>query len=168
MSGKTYLTGSQLSEGETADTMETDKLARLIVKKHEILVQLRDLARRQSDLICSGDMTRLLSLLSAKQHSLLELQAVEKELDPFRSQDPDERQWRSAELRQRVRQAATANETMLQEIMDVERDCESRLSRRRDDTAARLQGAHDKSSARNAYLQDSGTAARRIDLASES
>ncbi len=147
--------------------METDRLAQLIEQKHTILTQLRELSQRQSDLIQGGDIARLLSLLAAKQASLQDLQNVEKELDPYREQDPEQRQWRSPELRQRVRQVVADSQSLLQEIMQVEQVCESQLAQRRGDAAERLQGVHDVSSARKAYLQDAPSRVRQLDLTSE-
>ena len=74
--------------------METDVLADLIGKKLAVLEQLRDLSRRQSDLIADGDIQRLLSVLSAKQTLLAELQKLQQRLEPFRKQDPEARTWR--------------------------------------------------------------------------
>ena len=75
--------------------MDTDLLASFIGKKHDVLEQLRQLSRRQMDLIGEGDMTGLLSVLNVKQNLLVALQAVERDLDPFRQQDPDQRTWRT-------------------------------------------------------------------------
>ena len=69
--------------------METDVLADMISKKLAILEQLRSLSGRQSDLIAQGDIQRLLSVLSAKQTLLAELQKLQQRLEPFRRQDPD-------------------------------------------------------------------------------
>ena len=44
-------------------------------------------------------MTQLLDLLAAKQQMLNDLQRIERGLDPFRSQDPDLRQWPNPESR---------------------------------------------------------------------
>ena len=109
-----------------------------------------------------------MSLLAAKQVTLQSLQGVEQELDPFREQDPDGRRWRSPELRLRVRQVATENESLLEEIMHIERDCESCLARRRDHTVTRLHGVQDSTSARKAYLQARSTGIGKLDLTSES
>ena len=49
---------------------ETAQLSRLIQQKHGLLVQLRDLARKQLSLVDAGDMTALLRLLATKQNLL--------------------------------------------------------------------------------------------------
>ena len=86
------------------DRMETDVLAELIGKKLAVLEQLRGLSRRQSGLIADGDIQRLLAVLSAKQTLLAELQKLQHRLEPFRKQEPEARQWRSPQDRERCRQ----------------------------------------------------------------
>ena len=54
----------------TSLSLATDVLAELVVKKHDLLVQLRDVGLRQIELIDGGDMTQLLKLLSSKQRLL--------------------------------------------------------------------------------------------------
>ena len=124
------------------DRFETDLLAELIGKKLAVLEQLRDLSRRQSDLISDGDIQRLLAVLSAKQTLLTELQKLQKQLEPFRKQDPETRRWRSPADRERCRQVAERCEALLGEIMLVEKQSESEMARRRDDAVARLHGVH--------------------------
>jgi flagellar biosynthesis/type III secretory pathway chaperone len=147
--------------------IETDLLAELISKKHHVLEQLRELSRRQSDLIGQGEMTKLLAVLSVKQKLLVDLQRLERRLDPFRDQEPASRRWRSPEHRERSRQIAERCETLLGEIMLIEKQCESELIQRRDEAAARLQGAHAAAQARSAYGQSLRRTSRQLDLTSD-
>lgn len=149
------------------DRFETDLLAELIGKKLAVLEQLRDLSRRQSDLISDGDIERLLSVLSAKQTLLSELQKIQKELEPFRQQDPDARRWRSPAHRERCRQLAERSETLLGEIMLVERQSESEMVRRRDDAVARLHSVQSSADATRAYIQSPDPPPSMLDLSSE-
>ena len=48
--------------------METDLLTSLIDQKLASLEQIRQLSRRQSDLIARGEMTGLMNVLSVKQN----------------------------------------------------------------------------------------------------
>ena len=57
----------------------TEILGDRIEQKLALLGQLRDLGRRQTALIETGDLTQLLKLLSAKQRLLAALQALERE-----------------------------------------------------------------------------------------
>ncbi len=148
--------------------LDTDRLADLIDKKHDILVQLRELSRCQATTIAAGDMNHLLGVLASKQQLLNELQATERELDPFRTQDPDGRNWRSAEDRNRCRQTAQRCESLLSEIMLVEKQCEADLTVRRDQTAARLDGAHHATQARHAYATGPARRGAQLDVSSQS
>ncbi|MFM2093740.1 MAG: hypothetical protein RIS70_864, partial [Planctomycetota bacterium] len=67
--------------------METDLLASFIGNKLAVLEQLRDLSRRQTEIVAQGDMPSLLQILAVKQNLILELQAVERRIAPFRDQD---------------------------------------------------------------------------------
>ncbi len=145
--------------------METEILAGLINKKYEVLSLLRQLARAQVNVVRDGDMTRLMKLLATKQDLLNQLQSVERDIDPFRNQDPESRQWRSPQRRQQVRDMTTRCESLLNEIMLVEKQCESELVVRRDAAANRLQGIHSVTQATDAYLSN-GPALSQLDLSS--
>ena len=150
------------------DRIETDLLAEMIDKKHDVLAALRELSRRQAEIISEGDFTKLLSVLAAKQKLLDELQAIERLLDPFREQDPDHRVWRSAADRERCRQAAQRCEALLREILVVEKRGEADLVYRRDQAAAKLHGVHVASEARTAYTNVSEPTFGKLDLTSQS
>lgn len=146
--------------------METEVLANLIDKKYEVLSLLRQLARAQKSVVHDGDMTRLMKLLATKQSLLNQLQQLEHQLDPFRHQDPDGRQWRTPQRRQQTRDMATRCESLLNEIMLVEQQCEGELIDRRDAAATRLQGIHTVSQATAAYLSNA-PAHSQLDLSSD-
>lgn len=131
--------------------METDLLAQLIDRRLTVLSELRQLSVRQVEMIQTGDMARLLSLLAVKQQLLNELQRLESQLDRFRDQDPDRRVWRCDVDRQRCREMAARCESLLREIISAEHQCEVTLTRRRNETATLLQGCHDAAQARRAY-----------------
>lgn len=147
----------------------TDVLAHWISKKLAVLEQLRDLSRRQTDLIADGDIQRLLGLLSAKQALLGELQKIQRHLDPFRRDDPDARHWRSPRDRQLCRQQAERCESLLGEIMLVERQSELEMTRRRDKVVTQLQETHCSAEASRAYMAGGGAVARhgQLDITSE-
>lgn len=150
----------------TASAFETDRLAELAGRRHECLSQLHALSRRQLELIDQEDMTQLLGVLAAKQRVLGELQEVERELDPFRGQSPEERRWRTPEARRQCAELIARSEALFAEILRREKEGEEQMRRRRDETAVRLQGARSATQARTAYAGDSARA-RRLDLSSE-
>jgi len=148
-------------------TLETDTLAELVRTKHRCLLQLRDLGRRQSELIETGDMTALLDLLAVKQRLLLRLQQIERELEPFRGQDADGRHWRSLQDRQACVERLRQCEGLLAEIVAREKSSESTLKGRRDEAAAKLHGVHDAETARGAYGSLAPGKTNQLDLLSD-
>ena len=149
-------------------TTETDRLSDLIDKKHEVLAQLFDLGRRQVEFIDAGDMSQLFKVLSAKQRLLAALQTVERGLDAFRHQDPEQRLWRTTGDRQQCAQKTRQCEALLLEIMQHERDSEQKLLVRRDETAQQLQGLHHAAESRSAYAGAAEPVNVHLDLSTES
>ena len=131
-----------------------------------MLVQLQSLGERQWELVREGRMTELLDVLGLKQRVLLQLQAVERELDPFRGEEPDARPWRSPEARRRCREQLAECESILAAIVEQEKKSECELTRRRDEAARRLSGMHTAAEARSAYRAPSGGAPGRLNLQS--
>jgi len=146
--------------------LETDVLADLIRHKRLCLENLRALGEKQLALVRAGSMAELLDLLAAKQPLLLRLQAVEQELDPFRSQDPDARRWRTADARQRCAAELAECEGLLARIVRQEHESERELVHRRDETAAHLEAVNSAGQARRAYLASFRESHPQLDLAS--
>jgi len=146
--------------------MDTDRLASLIAQKHGLLMQIHELSQRQPDILGTGDTGKLLSLLAAKQGLLQQLQGLERQLDPFRHQDPERRSWRSPRQRQDTQALAARCESLLTEIMRVEKECEHELVARRDAAANRLQGAYSSAHATHAYTH-TATSPSQLDVSSE-
>lgn len=147
--------------------LETDILADLVQQKLALMLKLHQLGRKQLELIEANDLTQLLKLLASKQKILTTLQSHERQMDPFRTQDPESRVWRSAEDRDRCAAAAAQCERLREEIVRAEQVSESRLTFRRDEAASRLQGLHQASQARHAYTQPMESGHRQLDLSSD-
>ncbi|MFV1963939.1 MAG: hypothetical protein ACC628_00840 [Pirellulaceae bacterium] len=147
--------------------METERLHELIDQKKAVLSQVLQLARRQVEFIQSGDMGHLLGLLAVKQKLLQQLRDIEQQLDPFRSQDPEQRKWQSPDARQQTQQAAQQCEALLADIMQLEKQCESDLIHRRDAAGERLLGVHSATQAKEAYASTSSRHRGHLDLTSE-
>lgn len=144
----------------------TETLADLIRAKRTCLTQLRDMGRRQLELIEAGEMTGLLDLLSARQRSIGQLQRIERALDPFRAEDPQQRRWRSPQDRAACADQLQQCDALLGEIVSQEKCAEAALILRRDQTAAKLQEVHQAARARGAYAAPS-TSISQVDLCSE-
>ncbi|NUQ62426.1 MAG: hypothetical protein HUU20_08050 [Pirellulales bacterium] len=145
----------------------TDLLSDLIDRKHQCLVELRDMGKRQYSLVNEGSITGLLDLLSAKQDVIARLQSVERALDPFRGQDPETRRWRSPESRRRCADQVKRCELLLAEILAQEKRSEQELVRRRDEAAEQLQGIHRAGQARGAYTSPAVSQPHELDLCSD-
>jgi hypothetical protein len=129
----------------------TDLLAELIRRKHQVLVQLRDIGRQQAELVTSGDIAALLTLLAAKQQLIATLQTLETDLKPHYEEDPDRRAWMSPSQRANCsRQAADCN-ALLEEIVQLEKLGAEKMTDRRNDVAAQLQQVHASTQVRTAY-----------------
>jgi hypothetical protein len=133
------------------NTTDTDRLGELIAAKLQVAQLLIGLARRQLDLAERGEMTALLKLLAAKQTVLDQLQRLERELDPYRDQDPERRVWRSAADRQRCQEQMDQCGRVLQEAMSLEKQGEAAMVRRRHAAAEALAQVQSATDARAAY-----------------
>jgi hypothetical protein len=148
-------------------TLETDLLSDLIDRKRSCLVQLRDMGEKQLELVLEGSITDLLELLATKQHVLIQLQQLERQLDRFRGEDPQSRRWQTPQKRQQCAGQLAECESILAQVMAQEKRSEQELIRRRDQTAAQLEGVQTASQARGAYLAQPRTASARLNLISD-
>jgi flagellar biosynthesis/type III secretory pathway chaperone len=133
--------------------LNTDNLAELIHKKHQLLTQLREIGLRQQQLVNESATAALLQLLGAKQHLIGALQLVERSLRPYQAEDPLQRQWASPADRDACVQREAECQVLLREVMDLERNQEVRMIERRDRAAAHLQRAGAAHQAIGAYSQ---------------
>jgi len=147
--------------------LDTDILVQLIRAKYAYLTQLRDMGRRQLELVDAANMTGLLDVLSAKQRPLAELQRIERALDPYRAQDPEGRRWQSAQQRAGCAEQLHSCDALLVEIIDQEKRSEETLVRRRDETAVKLQSMHVAGQARGAYAAAGHADFSQLDLLSD-
>jgi flagellar biosynthesis/type III secretory pathway chaperone len=135
-------------------TLSTEHLFELIHRKRQVLTQLREVGQRQSELIASGDVTTLLTLLAAKQRLLAALQLTEGQLAPYRDEDPAARVWSSPARRSECATESADCRQLLAEVVQLERECEAAMLAHRDATAAQLQQAHPARAAAGAYAQN--------------
>lgn len=147
--------------------LDTRRLLDLVRRKHDCLVEVCELGRQQHELVESGDMTRLLGLLAVKQRSLGELHELERELDPYRRQDPAQRVWSSDGERLKCASLADQSAQLLAEVLDNEKRCEEALRERRDETARQLAVVQTAGMARGAYAAVGAVSTSTLDLTSE-
>lgn len=130
---------------------DTDRLSDLIAAKLQVVELLLGLARRQLELAEQAEMTALLKVLAAKQTVLDQLQRLERQLDPYREQDPERRIWRSIADRQRCQQQMDQCGQVLNDVMALEKQGEVALVRRRQAAALALEQVQSATDARSAY-----------------
>jgi hypothetical protein len=146
----------------TMSVADTDRLSELIAAKLQVVELLSGLARRQLELAEQAEMTALLKVLSAKQTVLDQLQRLERQLDPYREQDPERRVWRSAALRQRCQQQMDQCGQVLKEVVVLEKQGEAALVRRRQASALALEQVQSATDARSAYATPESLAAPSV------
>jgi hypothetical protein len=129
----------------------TEQLAGLIAQKHEVLLQLRAVGVRQTDLVGSGEVAALRKLPAAKQHFITRLQELERELKPFYAGDPDKRVWRSPDERARCAKQANECNALLEEVVRLEKLGAEKMIERKNEVAQQLQQVHAATHVRNAY-----------------
>ena len=145
---------------------DTDLLAELVARKRECLLKLRAMVGKQLELAAGGNVAALLDILASKQRVIVRLQDVEEALSPFRGQEPNQRRWRLPQVRERCAEQLAECETLLEQILAEEKQSETEMVHRRDETARQLQGAHQAGRARGAYTAESQSVPRQIDLSS--
>lgn len=153
---------------QTMPYHETKQLADLVQRKLEVLTLLVRLGRQQLALIEAGEMEVLMKLLGAKQALLSQLQELERQLDPFRADDPEARAWSSAAARAACQKQAEECGQRLAEVIQLEQQAERQMTQRRDSAAARLQGVHSATEARHAYAASAFDSVSRPTLCDES
>jgi hypothetical protein len=119
------------------------------------------------ELIDQGNITGLLDLLTVKQKPLSDIQRLEKALDPYRAQDPERRQWSSADDRAACARLVAECDKMLKEIIAQEKSCEETMIQKRDATAVRLQRLRAAGQAHGAYTAPLAVGVSQLDLSSE-
>jgi hypothetical protein len=143
---------------------DTTRLASLILGKLKILELLVQLARRQVSLAEDGEIADLLKLLAAKQTVLGQLHTLERELDPFRQQDPEGRPWPTLDHRTRCQEHARRCDELVAEALRLEKRSEDQMLRRRDAAAAALQGASAAAHVQAAYASAPAAAGLPLQL----
>lgn len=126
----------------TTTTTTTDQLAQLVRRRRRLLEQVLLLCGRQGQFVESGETTELLKVLGEKQRLIDQLRETERLLDPFRHQDPDARDWPSAEARAVCAADAQRCTDLLAAVRELEARHGDRMAERRDVIADQLRAIH--------------------------
>lgn len=131
---------------------ETDQLVQLIDQKQEVLTQLHTLSKYQLRLAGHDEhVNDLMRVLAAKQTLIERLTRIDRQMDPFRQQNPETRLWRSASERQRCSQTARQCEILLTELKQMEQQSTDAVATHRDEIARMLRETHTANDSVNAY-----------------
>ena len=137
----------------------TDQLAELIRKKHQILMRLRDVGRQQADLVGGGEIGALLKLLAGKQQLIVGLQDLERLLKPYYAENPQSRAWRTPPERAECARLVTECNTLLEEVVQLEKRGAEQMDARKNEVAEQLHQAHAAAHVRSAYQAQRRTSA---------
>lgn len=148
-------------------TTSTDRLAELLCKKLKVLEEILSLSQSQCDLVQRDEIDSLMELLATKQTSLDQLRELQTLLAPYRGESPDSRVWHSPRRREQVQAVAARCESILEEVMRIEKQCEEILTARREAVAEDLKAAESAQFARDAYSNSFGASSGGFQVISE-
>jgi hypothetical protein len=131
--------------------LSTKRLAELVSRKRDVLLQLFDIGQRQRRIVEEGDTTTLLQLLAAKQKLISALQELEREMAPFHAEDPDSRIWPTGEARACCAEQAAECNQLLEQVVALEKQSADRMTARKNEVAAQLRHVYAAGQARDAY-----------------
>ena len=149
--------------------MNGNEVAALIQQRWEILDQLLSISRLQMTAIEQGQMSELMRLLSEKQKPLNKLIKLGDQLGVASADDSDERLWDSNDIREQCRKQQDDCEKMNLELLAIEAECESKLSKNRDELRQRLERVDSGWQAVSGYADQAApaTSGGSLDLSSD-
>lgn len=133
--------------------MSTDTLSELIAKRLAIIERIVELSQKQLEVVRNGEISVLLGLLGLKQKFLGELGNIERELDPFRNEKPEDRVWTEESKRERCEATIKYCEELLAYVMELDALSEREISEKKDRTEERLKKLDQGTTVHNAYAK---------------
>jgi hypothetical protein len=147
-----------------AGVKSTEQLATLVSAKRQVLKIVVQLAERQVEMIGAGRIEDLMKLLAAKQTVLAQLQTLERELAPYRDDDPERREWASQAARAACQAEAEEANGLIARSLELERQAETLMIARRDAAGQALSSFQAASDARTAYAPVMGVTAAALHM----
>jgi len=145
-------------------TTDTQQLSALIERQWNILSALRVLALQQVDCLGAEEGEMLLSMIARKQPLIEELLLIQRQLGPYRGQDPEQRTWQDESARACCQAMQASCENLHQEIVRLESMALGELEMNRNAVAAQLQDCRDATLATSAYTADTVLSESSLDL----
>ena len=93
--------------------------------------------------------------------------SLDEQLNSFREQDPETRNWRTPADRQRVSEIAHNSKVLLDELKDFENQSEQRVREKRDEVSAQLQATQQSTHTLDGYASSQPEMISQFDLTSE-
>lgn len=158
-----------LNHADDGQSFSTERLAQLVHQKATLVRELHKLVSKQQQMIREQEVD-LIPLLAVKQRVLEALNDVDRTMDPFRQQDPEQRRWVSLEARAHCRDEAEQCEALFRQVLMIENDCTLTLQKQQQKTREQLQGVALSGQASRAYQRSAGAMtppASHLDFVSE-
>lgn len=129
----------------------TKKLQELGNLKLHLLRSARELSIQQVEVMQSDDVATLLTVLSRKSEILDTLKTLQKELDPYRNQQPEDRRWDSAEGQAACRTTFEEIDRLLEELSQMDNQALDQMTQQRDAMASQIAQFATAEAVQNAY-----------------
>lgn len=142
----------------------TEQLLAYMSDRLEVLKLLKAIGRSQSEASLSSEMNTTMSLLARKQTLLDRLVTIGSEMEPYMSDDPEQRIWATPERRQECQKIADQGNALLHEALQQDQSLINEMTARRDAIAAQLQDGKDSILAHSAYTADSLLNESQLDI----
>lgn len=127
--------------------------AALLGEKQRAVEQLLALTRKQSAVIDAMEWSGLLALLQTKRSVIEHIDRIDAVLNPWWRLSPSQRNFPSDAERQACQNRVDRCRAMLEESLDLERDCDERVRYHRQQTVETLQSMEAVSSAEGSYVE---------------
>ncbi len=129
----------------------TDRLLTLMTVKLELVESLYALSASQNALLPGEDVSSLLGVIARRETLIDQLSHVQQELEPYQTDDPDQRIWRTSDRRDTCRQVVGKIEKLLKEVLRLDGQTLDTMCQRRDIIAAELRYGQDSNLTERAY-----------------
>ena len=130
---------------------DSEQLYQLIGQKLERLEKLHACSCNQTQYLDAEEMGAILEILAAKQHLLIEIEGIDRQMAQFHVDDPEERVWPSPEMRQACRERVAHCDRLVRETLEHDRIAEQRLIEKRNEAQSQLRQFTDKAHVQGVY-----------------
>jgi len=134
-----------------SESSGTKKLQELGDLKLHLLRAARELSIQQVEVMQSDDVATLLTVLSRKSEILDTLKTLQKELDPYRNQEPEDRIWDSPDEQASCRKTFEQIDRLLEELSQMDNLALDQMTQQRDAMASQIAQFATAEAVQNAY-----------------